>query len=142
MSNIKLECYANRVKGKIGYSIEKDGRVLHDEIAPYNSDSMKRCILEAVHRGLKAVRPFVAHEDVLTVVVQNQHVACWVLDRDEKKYKEYVDQLDSIFDRIDELDCRYKVVCIKKFAFMGKVDKGTVTGLKLEGLSSLENWED
>lgn len=113
--NIKLDCYVNRREGKRGYLIEKDGVVLERHLFRCNPvSSMKSLILVNMLEGIKNVRKYVSHEEVLSIVLQNKDVVSWVTDRNESRYKDHISVMDSIFDTIEELDCRVHILFSSK----------------------------
>lgn len=139
--NIKLECYASKTKGRVGYVIEKQGVVLKKNVSSRHIEDLKKGILDAIFLGLCAVRSEVSHDDVLTVVVQNIQTATVLRTREEGSLKNYVESLDEVYDVIESLDCRYKVVYLEKYTAMYEVLNGEVEKMKLEGIDSLLEME-
>ena len=112
MSNFRLSCYAGRTLGKCGYTIELEGAVLNKSVFKTPSDNSKECILEAIYRGLKAVKKSIKHEDLLIIEVQNVHLCEWL--NGLKEYKGYEEYLDRVFLTLEGIDCSYRFVFVKK----------------------------
>lgn len=134
--NIKLECYSSSKAGKKGFIIEQSGKVVYSDLSRLSTDDYKRGIFLALRDGLIAVRSMVKHESILSIVLQNRNVAEWVLNRDEYKCSKYSDVSDEVFDLIDELDCRYRIVSLKSFGAQKYVLKGDPKPLETEGIES------
>ena len=109
--NIKLDCYVSRPEGKRGYFIERESQILEEHLVKVNrNESMKKLIIENITDGIRHVKNLVAHEDVLSIIIQNRNVAEWIVNRNESRYRDFVPQIDELFDVLEELDCRYTIV--------------------------------
>ena len=112
MSNYRLSCYVNRVKHKCGYTIELEGAVIVKSVFKLPSENLKESILETVYRGLKAVKKFMKHEDLLNIEIQNIHLCEWLSGL--KEYRGYEEYLDKVFLTLESIDCSYKFRFEKK----------------------------
>lgn len=105
--NIRLVCTSNNKRG--AFVIYKDGRVASKDSFSIpnkgNEAMLKEYVFESVIRGLRNVRGFVSHDDLLLIEVPNNHMAEWL--NGSKEYKGYSKYLDEISDIIDTIDCRY-----------------------------------
>lgn len=137
--NIKLECYVSVPLKKRGYLVETDGRVVKRSLTKtVEGLNMKQQILNNIFEGLQSVKSIVKHESLFTIVVQNRHVAQWLLNREEQKYKDYVDYMDKIFDVFEELDCRYQVVFLPRYEALDFVKKSNdFDKVELESVESI-----
>lgn len=138
--NVKLECYSSEKLGKKGFLIEKEGRVVHSDVSKM-SDDYKRGIFLSLYDGILVVRGMVDHDSMLTIVLQNRNVAEWVLNRDEYKCSKYSDVSDKVFDLIDELDCKYRIVSMKSYGAQRMVKTEPVRGLETSGIESVLDFE-
>lgn len=138
---VKVECYASRTKQRIGYGIYKEGKLVGSEVKGYSFTDFKSAVLESIYRGVMAVRKEVGYEDYLTIVVQNNHVKRWIEERNERRYKNYVEITDKIFDTLEEIKGVYRIVYMPKCKTCAMVENGAETkvDLKLEGVDSLLN---
>ena len=110
--NLKLSIYTNRVKGLSGYVICKSGDVVTTNVTKLASQNIKEDVLEKLTRGLRACRSCVSHEDILYIEIQNQHLCNWLDGKVE--YKGYCSGLDSAFEALETLDCRYRFLFVKE----------------------------
>lgn len=120
--NIKLSVYTNRVAGLSGYLVCKSGDILDINVSKLYSQNIKEDILEKLTRGLRACRNIVSHNDILYIEVQNQHLCNWLDGKVE--YKGYSSGLDSVFEVLETLDCRYRFLFVKEPIAKPYVQKG------------------
>lgn len=131
--NIKISTFADRVNGLVTALVESDGRVLKSRVTEFMGTNIKDNAIEAVTSGLRLVKGIVKHDDLLIVEVQNQHLASWISGRVE--YKDYDTLLDKLFEVLESIDCRYKVVCVpnsyaKQFGLTNGVTKKEYTSVE------------
>ena len=137
--NIRLSVYADRVHKKKGYITEVTGRVIDKKIRSFEGDNIKENALSMILKGLLSCRNRVSHEDVIIVEVQNQHLTSWL--NGFKEYKEYAEYLDSIFEVIENLDCRYRFVFVSKPSAKDFVSFGSVSTM-VENTVSVDSMFD
>ena len=109
--NYRLSIAALRVKGKRGFVIERKGMTLEASVHKSSSSNLKEDILNTVTEGLRVIRPYIKHEDILFIEIQNQHLQQWLSGMVE--YKDYADALDRVFEVLENLDCRYRFIFVK-----------------------------
>lgn len=109
--NYRLSIAALRVKGKRGFVIESKGKTLEAFVHKSSSLNLKEDILITLTDGLRAIKSYIKHEDILFIEIQNQHLQQWLSGMVE--YKDYVEALDSVFEVLETLDCRYRFIFIK-----------------------------
>lgn len=136
--NIKLSVCTNRVKGKSGYAVYIDGDVKASNVGGLTSNNIKEDILNKLAKGLRACREFVSHEDILYIEIQNQHLCSWLDGKVE--YKGYSEGLDSVFEVLESLDCRYKFMFVKVPICSKMVE--SYTGEKSKGMSVEDAFSD
>ena len=107
--NIRLSCIGDSKKRRGAFVIYRGGKVeCKDSFSiPFKGDesTLKEYTFEAIIRGLRNVRNFVNHEDMLLIEVPNAHMSDWL--NGKKEYKGYNKYLDDISSIIDTIDCRY-----------------------------------
>lgn len=103
--NVVLTCYAK--KGKGSFVLEKEGKIIYKDIFNIHKDdcSLKEYIFESLIRGLRVARSNVSHDDLLLICLQNNHMCEWL--NGAKDYKDYSSYLDTVYDIIDSIDCKY-----------------------------------
>lgn len=141
-NNIKLECFASVVKGKKGFSIEKDGKTLHREVTYLSAKDLKEGMFLALKDGLQMVKSKVTHEMVLMIVVQNRHVADWLNEMNDYGCNRFIEVSDIVFDLIDELDCKYRVVYLQNYNTKKYVLNNDPVKEKTVGLEDAFNFEE
>lgn len=123
---------------KHGYVIEVQGRTIESQISSNKSSNLKVDLLFVLERGLRAMRQYVKHDDILYIEIPNQHLANWLDGRVE--YKKYSKELDAVFDILESLDCKYKILCVKESYALKMVKNGNT--LIKEGYSLLDSFKD
>lgn len=129
--NIILSCYANKEKGSI--VIEKGGKIEYKEVFKINKkdSTLKEYIFESLIKGLRKVRTYVSHDDLLLVCLQNSHMCEWL--NGSKDYKDYSEYLDTVYPILESIDCRYLFshTDVKKAKLVAKeeIKKETLTGV-------------
>lgn len=132
--NVSLSCLANKEKGC--FILSSNGRTECKELfstARVSGGILKRSILESLRRGIKKARYSVSHEDLLIIEVQNDTIVDWFKNFEYRK--EYKDLLDSIYDELELIDCRYRFLYSKNMPLCKKLllqepEKGSLTGMK------------
>lgn len=122
--NIKLSVYCSRPKGKSGFVVYKDGRVVESKINSTNGDNIKEEVMIILTKGLRACRNVVSHDDILYIEIQNQHLCSWLSGCVE--YKGYSEFLDAVFEVLESLDCRYRFMFVAKPTCKVLVEEGKV----------------
>lgn len=103
--NYRLSTSVNRQLERLAYVIESEGKELSSFVGTLKTSNLKIGMFEATLRGLRDVRRFLKHEDILTIEVQNRHMAQWLSGQVEATgYEEY---LTTVLDIIETVDCRY-----------------------------------
>lgn len=134
--NIRLSCGADIKKCRGAFIVYKGGKVeVKDSFAiSYKGDeaTLKEYTFESLIRGLRSVRGFVNHEDLLLIELPNTHMVDWL--NGKREYKGYNKYLDGISEIIDTLDCRYlfaksNVKDVKKVLSDEKVSKMKIVGV-------------
>lgn len=110
--NYKISTYADRVNGKIGFTLEAEGKVLDEKIQKFEGTNIKENALHCVYLGIKACSGKLQHNDLLMIEVQNIHLCEWLNGMVE--YKGYDTWLDRVFGVLELLDCRYRFYFSKK----------------------------
>ena len=103
--NIRLSSYADRTQGKVGFTIEQNGKILEEKIIKFKGNNIKENALHIIYLGLRACTSRVNHNDILVIEVQNRHLCEWLNGMVE--YKGYDLWLDKVFTTLESLDCRY-----------------------------------
>lgn len=106
--NYRLSICTLRTKGKHGYIIEVGGRPLETYVSGLSSMNLKKDVLELLPKALRAVKPYVKHEDLIAIEIQNTHLQQWLSGLVD--YKDYSDELDRVFEVLESIDCRYKFI--------------------------------
>lgn len=109
--NYRLSVATLRTKGKHGYLIERKGRTIEASVRKLKSKNIKEDVLLTLQEGLRAVKAYIKHEDILFIEIQNQHLQQWLSGMVE--YKDYSKALDGVFEVLENLDCRYKFIYAK-----------------------------
>lgn len=110
--NIKVSCFADRTNGLVTSTVEVGGNVRKSKVVRFSGSNIKENAIRACINGLQLARGIVSHKDLLTIEVQNQHLAGWIAGAVE--YKGYTDYLDNLFSLLDSIDCRYIVSFVKE----------------------------
>ena len=100
-----LSIYADRTKGKAGYVLFYKGSVLAEKVISFKSGGLKEKTLHCIYIGVKECVSKVQHENILTIEIPNKYLCSWLNGMIE--YKGYTEQLEKIFNVIENLDCRY-----------------------------------
>lgn len=106
--NYRLSICTIRTKNKHGYIIEANGKSLETRVSSLTSMNLKKDILELLPKALRALKPYVQHEDIVAIEIQNTHLQQWLSGTVD--YKEYSNELGNVFDVLESIDCRYKFV--------------------------------
>lgn len=106
--NYRLSCMADRVKGLCGYAIESKGVELEREVFSFTGTNIKENALKTIYKGLKKIKKYMSHEDIMVIEVQNVHLAEWISGLVE--YKGYQELLENVFYELESIDCRYRVL--------------------------------
>lgn len=104
--NVVLSCYNSKKKG--AYALSKEGRVAHSSVFEFKDKEEKTkkiYTLKTILQGLKVARSEVSHDDLLLIEVSNEHLAHWLMRREE--YKGYEEELDEIYSVLSTIDCKY-----------------------------------
>lgn len=106
--NYRLSCMADRVKGLCGYVIESKGVELEREVFNFTGTNIKENALKTIYKGLRKIKKYMTHEDIMVIEVQNVHLAEWISGLVE--YKGYQELLESVFYELESIDCQYRVL--------------------------------
>lgn len=140
---VRLEIFWDKKTGKQGFVIVRGGSEVKRDVVKSLSGDKKTCILDELKRGLANVRGVVSHEDVLSVVLQDKSMTKWFYTyKTEYKYKDYIETMDKISDTIEELDCKYRFVCLDSYTAKRVVPLAEIEEEKKIGISVLEGMPD
>ena len=109
--NYNLSCVVFPRENRMGFTLERGGRVLESGVYRKVSESSKENTLNLVLRGISSARKHLTHMDQLVIEVESRY-----LERCLNGYvepKEYLELLDNINTVLDSCDCRYSSVCNK-----------------------------
>ena len=109
--NYRLSVATLRTRGKHGFIIEARGKTVEASVHKLKSTNIKEDVLLTLTEGLRAVKPYIKHEDILYIEIQNQHLQQWRSGMVE--YKDYSEALDGVFEVLENLDCRYRFIYTK-----------------------------
>lgn len=133
---IKLEVYWDKATKKQGYSVIVDGKTVKEEIIKATSSDKKQGLLEELKRGILNTKGFVNHSDTLMIVLQDKLITRWFYTyKAEKKYQKYLSIMDEISDIIEELDCKYRFICLEDYLTKRKVPAGELSTVKTMNLA-------
>ncbi len=110
--NIKISCFADRTKGFVASTVEVNGNVQKSKVDKFIGTNIKENAIRACINGLQLAKGVVFHDDLLTIEIQNRHLAEWIAGAVE--YKGYTDSLDKLFELLDSIDCRYIVAFVEE----------------------------
>lgn len=133
--NCRLSCGADRKIGRLGYTYEKEGKIQKHGVFRTESSNLKENILVSITKGMRACREDVNHDDLLIIEVQNQHLAQWLSG--EVSYKGYEEYLDTLFDTLESMDCRYKFLYVNKPFALSYIKTHDVEKVKLSPMSEM-----
>lgn len=132
-------CSIRGLVQKHGYIIESGGKTLESSVSSIEfAINLKKDLLSVLVKGLRSVKPWLQHDDMLYVEIPNQHLANWLNGRVE--YKDYVEELDKVFEILETIDCRYKFMFVNS-PYAREVVKNTKLFLN-EGSSLIESFKD
>lgn len=134
MGNYRVSVSYNRVKSACAYVIETSGFTRASKVAPKVNSNVKKGVLEVLEVALRETKPMVSHDDIVIIEIQNKHLCEWLTGLVE--YKDYVVEMDAVFDVLENMDCKYRFIYVKEpyakdFMTRNEVEK------ELKGCSSL-----
>lgn len=133
--NYRLSSTVNRPKGKMCFVLELGGKTLQSYISNTESDNLKSELLSIMTMGLRSCRPYLKHEDILYIDVQNRHLQQWLDGAIE--YKEYAEQIDEVLSVLETLNCRYKFMFNNKpyaKVFLERNTKNSIQGSSISDI--------
>ena len=134
--NYRLSIGVNRPIGKKCFVLERKGMELDSKILSNSSRNIKIELLSVLAKGLMSCRSYVKHEDILYIELQNREILSWLSGLEE--YKGYEDELDSVYEILESLDCRYSFLFIEKPYALGYINKNKKTDVKGSSISDLD----
>ena len=135
--NIKLSVFSSRTKSRSGFAVYVNGDMVEYNVSKVTDSNIKVDVLNQLAKGLRACRSHISHEDILYIEIQNQHLCAWL--NGNMEYKGYSEHLDSAFEVLESLDCRYKFMFVKEPVVKNFV---LTSEIKLEGHSLEDAFSD
>lgn len=136
--NYRLSCHSDRGSGKSIFVLEKEGVEVASLVSASKTDNVKINVLASLKRGLQHARGYLNHKDILIIELQNQHLASWIDGKVESKG--YEEELEGVFEVLETVDCRYKVVVTSNSIAKKVMLNRSVSKPKLEDI--MEGLED
>ena len=133
--NYNLSCVVLKDEDKMGFTLERGGRVLESRAYRKVSSSSKENSLNVVLKGISVARGYLTHMDSLVIEVESRYLERCLNGYTE--YKEYLELLDNINTLLDSCDCRYSSVynksqragyCVRNLT-VGKVEGTRATDI-------------